>query len=140
MRHVEEVVFRALAVGDVERGGEHTDHCVRAVAQRRFRGEEDALGTVAVDYVLFEAGQHGLCANDLAIEGLAARGMIFAENGTHIEADGFGWADAGKRGQIGIHEQHAPLAVGRADHGRNGVDDLRQPLARIAQCFLARTL
>jgi hypothetical protein len=42
--------------------------------------------------------------------------------------------------RIGIHEQDAPLAVGRADHGRNGVDDLRQPLARIAQRFLARAL
>ncbi len=140
VRHVEKMVLRPLAVGDVERGGENADHGVRAVAQWSFRGEEDALGTIAVDDVLFEAGQHGLRADDLAIEGLAARGMIFAEHGTHIEADCFGRADAGKRGQVGIHEQDAPLAVGRADHGRNGVDDLRQPLARIAQRFLARAL
>jgi hypothetical protein len=99
VRHVEEVVLRPLAIGDVERGGEHADHGVRAVAQRRFRGEEDALGAVAVDDVLFEAGQRGLCADDLAIEGLAARGMILAETGTHIEADRFGRTDAGKRGQ-----------------------------------------
>ena len=52
----------------------------------------------------------------------------------------FGRTDAGKRGQIGVDEQDAPLAVGRADHRRNGVDDLRQPLARIAQRFLARAL
>src|SRR6185503_6065040 len=66
--------------------------------------------------------------------------MILAEHGTHIETDRLGRTDAGKRGQIGVHEQDAPLAVGRADHGWNGVDDLRQPFARIAQRFLARAL
>ena len=95
VRHVEEVILRALAVGDVERGGEHADHGVGAVAQRRFCGEEDALGAVAVDDVLFEAGQRGLRANDLAIEGLAARGMILAEHRTHIETNRFGGTDAG---------------------------------------------
>ena len=57
LRHVQQMLLGALVLGDVERSGQHADHGIAAVAQRRFGGEEHALIAAAVDDRLLVARQ-----------------------------------------------------------------------------------
>ena len=132
VRHVEKMIFGELAVGDVQRRGQYANHSVRAVAQRYFRGQEHAFGAARIDDLLLEARQCGLCVDDLAVKRLATRRVVLTESGLHIEPDGFRGADAGEFGEICVDEQDAPLIIGGADHGRNGIDDLGKPFAGVA--------
>ena len=108
VREVIQVIFRALAVGDVERGGEHADYGVGAIAQRRLGGQEHALGAAEVGDFLFEARQGGLRGHDFAVERLVAGDVVFAEHpfGMSKPIASVG-VDAGERRLIGVDEQDA---------------------------------
>jgi hypothetical protein len=140
MRHIEEVIFGALAVGNVERGRQHADHDVGTVAQRRFRRQEYALGAGNIDDFFLVTRQRRLRVDDLAVERVASADVVLAEHRGQAEPDRFVRIDPEKRSLVCVDEQDAAIAVGRPDDRGHGVNDLREPFARIAQRLFVRSL
>ena len=139
MGQMQEVALGPLAVGDVERGSEHVGHATGALAQRRFRGQQHALLATAVEDLFLEARKRLAALEHQAVEPAAAGGVLLAENLVAAAADRAGRIDAVERGLVGVHEDAVSVVIGRADHRRNGVDDLDKALAAVAQQVLART-
>ena len=76
MRQIEQMAFRALAIGDVDRCREDGGNGVVALPQRRLGRQEDALRSVAVDEFLLVARQRRVRLEHLAIERPAAFGAL----------------------------------------------------------------
>src|SRR3954452_4037179 len=123
VRHVEKVSFRALAFRDVERARQYADNCIGLIAQRRFRGQEDAPAVAGRD-LLLEEGQGLAGFEDLAVERAAASAVLLAEWHIQILADEI--AAPRQRVLMRVDEHKASVAVGGADHGRYRIDDLSQ--------------
>ena len=84
---------------------------------------------VAVADLFFIGGQRLAGLEDPAVERDGARGGLFAEERCGRGADDLARIDVEKAAAAGIGEENAAVAIGGADHHRQRVDDLRQPLA-----------
>jgi hypothetical protein len=138
MGQMQEVALGPLAVGDVERGSEHVGHTTGALAKRRLRGQQHALLATAVEDLLLEARKRLAALEHQTVEPAAAGGVLLAEDLIAAPANGTGRIDAIERRLVGVHEDAVSVVIGRTDHRRNGVDDLDEALAAVAQQVLAR--
>ena len=117
-----------LAAGYVERARQNARYLILVVLQRRFRRDEEALAAGIVGEFFFKARQRGPRLEHHAIERHAARAAFLAEHERCRLADTVDIIQAEELRLARIDEKDSAVVTAGADHDRQRVDDLHEPL------------
>ncbi len=132
VREMAEPLLCRLALGDVERGGQHADHLRARPAQRGARGQERPALPRRVDQGLLARGQGGAALEHQRVERQAGLGVAAAEQRAEVAPLCVVARHAEEARQPLVDEQARAVARGGADQRRHRVDDLGQRLAAVA--------